>query len=157
MEIITSNVIREFYRNFLVGKEDECWNWFGTKDKGEYSRFGVNYKKYSGHVVSYCIANNLIRILEGCVLHDCDNPSCVNPKHLSYGTQQDNISDMVTKGRQAKGVEHGESKLIDKEVIEIRKRYKTEGISQTELAKQYNISQMTIQRIIHNKLWKHLV
>jgi hypothetical protein len=35
------------------------------------------------------------------VIHSCDNRLCINPEHLSLGTQQDNIRDCVHKGRQA--------------------------------------------------------
>jgi hypothetical protein len=35
------------------------------------------------------------------VLHSCDNRKCINPDHLSLGTQQQNIRDCLAKGRQA--------------------------------------------------------
>ena len=38
-------------------------------------------------------------LAEMCVLHTCDTPLCVNPSHLTAGTQLDNIADMHAKHR----------------------------------------------------------
>ena len=36
------------------------------------------------------------------IMHSCDHPWCVNPAHLSVGTQKDNMADCIAKGRKAK-------------------------------------------------------
>ena len=53
------------------------------------------------------------------VLHKCDNPKCCNPEHLFLGTNLDNINDMLSKGRNAKGFMFPHTKLssMDKEKI----------------------------------------
>ncbi len=33
--------------------------------------------------------------------HECDNPKCVNVKHLFIGSQSDNLKDAASKGRTA--------------------------------------------------------
>ncbi len=77
-----------------------------------------------GH--AFCKWNGWLNQIEELqVLHDCDNPSCCNPKHLFLGTCQDNVNDMFNKEREnkAKGISHGMSKLTEEDVIKIREKY----------------------------------
>jgi hypothetical protein len=48
-------------------------------------------------------------------MHECDNPPCLNPRHLHPGSPTDNVVDMYQKGRQgernyATGDRHGRSR-----------------------------------------------
>jgi len=136
-----------------VKKTNDCWQWTGTKDRDGYGRFRIPGKGLRGsHRIAWSLVNGTIPI-GLCVLHKCDNPSCVNPDHLFLGTQQDNIKDMVAKGRQSKmfGLRNPKCKLTDDQVREIRIAY-TEGIStQKELRIRYGVSVGQISDVVNNK------
>ena len=90
------------------------------------------------------------------VCHTCDNPSCVNPSHLFLGSRQDNVDDMVAKGRSTSGERNGKARLQAADVVAIRARYETGGALQTELAEEYGVSQVQISRIVNRKTWADL-
>lgn len=85
-----------------VKKLESCWEWQAGFNGNGYGAAYFNGKQYRAHRASWIMAHG--KIPNGMMLcHSCDNPKCVNPSHLFLGTQADNIADMVTKGRQAKG------------------------------------------------------
>jgi hypothetical protein len=96
---------------------DGCWIFTGSHGssiKNRHKSYGsVNlrgateqerflYVRSGAHVISWTI--HFGRVPDGFdVLHKCDNRRCVNPEHLFLGTNQDNMDDMVAKGRSLKG------------------------------------------------------
>ena len=82
------------------GGPDACWMWTGAlagRGYGKLRDVGVRRLLYA-HRVSWEVTNGPVP--DGfCVLHQCDNPACVNPSHLWVGTKKDNTQDMVRKGR----------------------------------------------------------
>lgn len=127
---------------------DECWNWTGTTTKGGYGRVGTDY----AHRIAARNAGVLTDESKY-VCHSCDNRLCVNPKHLFQGTHQENVADMVNKGRNRHGESVRTARLSRKDVLAIRA---STGMSQRELAKQYGVTQSAINFVIHRKTWKHL-
>jgi len=90
------------------------------------------------------------------IRHLDDNKLNNKIENLAWGTDQDNVNDKIKNGNCLKGEKHNSSKLTEKQVIEIRKKYIPIKYSTRKLAKEYNVHQMTIQHIINNKTWNHL-
>lgn len=90
------------------------------------------------------------------VRHKCDNPICCNPDHLLLGTQLENIQDRDKRGRTSKGEHRYNSKLTEKEVREIRKKYIPRKYGLPRLAKEYGVDFTTIDAIIKRRGWKHV-
>lgn len=103
--------IERFWK--CVVRTDGCWQWTGRqRHKFGYGVLGGNSPKHFGrrsievHRLSWII--HFGPIPKGlCVLHKCDNPECTRPDHLFLGTTQDNLADMRSKGREARGDRHG--------------------------------------------------
>lgn len=95
--------IEQRFMKFVSKSDNGCWLWIGAFEKNPrclpYGWFyWVGRGKLRAHRVSYELFVGELGKSQ-CVLHKCDNPKCVNPDHLSTGTQADNIRDMIAKGR----------------------------------------------------------
>lgn len=141
-----------------------CWLWTGGSRKGNgYGDIRVGVNTRPAHRVSWGLHNGIIP--EGLfVLHKCDNPSCVNPDHLFLGTHQDNMDDMVMKGRSytgphkpnpntfdRRGENNVKSILTDAQVYELRSKYMDGTFTSTRKeAEIYKVSPRCISLIINN-------
>ena len=78
-----------------------CWEWIASKTADGYGQFRYPTSTSSvkrAHRASYDYFYG--GIPEGKqVNHHCDNPGCVNPAHLYAGTQQENVDDLMARGR----------------------------------------------------------
>jgi len=134
---------------FDLNHIDSCWHWQGAKTMKGYGclSWGSD-KQYGAHEISYMIHKG--RILPGqLVRHTCDNPACVNPKHLIIGTAVDNMHDRDIRERS------GSAKLSIAEVREIKKIFTekyTYGLI-SKLARKYQVDPQAINDIYHNKTW----
>lgn len=153
LEANVAELGERFWSKVDIGGPDDCWEWKASRSSG-YGQFRLGGKMQRSHrLVIGLRAGD-----EGCALHSCDWPPCVNPAHLSIGTQEDNVSQRDARGRHVAtpGEDHGMSKLTDAEVLDIRARYATGQITQRALAEEYGVHFSLISLIIRRKIWTHL-
>lgn len=110
----------------------------------------------SAHVVSYEVHTGPVP--EGLyVLHSCDNKWCINPEHLFVGTQQDNIDDMVSKGRDGfAGEKNGKAILNEEKVRQIKNLLRDSGLSCRTIGERFGVSGPAIMQIKHGRNWGHI-
>lgn len=138
-----------------VKRNGKCLEWAGNKDKNGYGRMSVHNKSTLTHRIAWELSNGPIP--KGlCVLHKCDNPSCIRIDHLFLGDRIDNNHDCIRKGRANKrgliGEEHNLAKLTDADVMAIR----ASDERGKDLAERYDVEQTTITDVRKGKTWQHL-
>jgi hypothetical protein len=148
-----------------IEKTDSCWNVYGRNTGRGYpfvclQRNGFR-KTYVAHRVSFIhfkgsIPNGLF------VLHTCDNRGCINPDHLYAGTHQENMRDVVIRGRskghrwkRARGERSGRAKLTDAKVREARALFK-DGLPIRRIAARMGVDHKTMTQALHGITWSHV-
>jgi hypothetical protein len=144
-----------FWEKVKRAAPSECWLWIGSLNADGYGmlaggqdRPDVNLLR--AHRVSWEINRGQLSADQH-VLHHCDNPQCVNPKHLFLGDQVSNNADRDRKGRggDRSGERNGRTVVTDQQVAEIRAEYAKGGISQLALGAKYEISEVQVWRIVN--------
>jgi hypothetical protein len=150
-----------------IDKIDGCWIWNGSIHKKS-NKYGKDYKGkwdcgmfYMGriHMVAYRAAYILYKgiiDINAIVRHTCDNSLCVNPDHLILGTNKQNTSDSVERGRNVHGIKVWTSKLNEEKVKTILDRISS-GDTLTKIAQDYGMSIGAISLIKNGHNWKKVV
>ena len=132
------------------------WVWKQSKNAFGYGQARFHGKLYKAHNFAWRVWNQMYKPKKGeCVLHGCKMKHCVNPDSLRLGTGKENMADKVRDGTDNRGEKHRRAKLNDGNVLEIR-RLVTQGVSQSKLAKQYDVTPSAICNVVSGKRWKHL-
>lgn len=156
--------IERFMRKVAMVPIAGCWIWTSCSEKNskfDYGTFYLGKKFIRAHLASWQLHYGPIP--PGMkVCHQCDVPGCVNPDHLFLGTSQENMRDMVDKGRgrhfevAPRGEAHHKTTLADTDVLQIRSIYAGGGVSQAQLGKQFGVSQSSILKIVRRQRWGHV-
>ena len=142
----------------------ECVEHRGCCLPNGYGKLGRGGKTWLAHRYAWHAAFGPIP--EGMhVCHKCDNRRCIRPDHLFLGTRQDNMQDMIAKGRAKfvgfsspnyrapsprKGEKNGRATITPAIADEMRAQA---GRRQVDIAKQFCVSQATVWRVLTGKSW----
>jgi hypothetical protein len=137
-----------------VQKSDGCWLWTGGVMSTGYGFIFAEGRRHLTHRYSWALAHGSIPTLN--VLHRCDVRLCVRPDHLFLGTNQDNIDDMLAKGRNRRGSAKSQAKLTESDVVAIRERAAA-GELKARLAEEYGVTNRVIGEIVRFQRWKHVL
>lgn len=145
-------ILRFWQRVNLTADDSRCWV-YPIETKGDYPKVKINGKTWKANRFVWFLTHGYDTPM--IVRHACDNPHCVNPKHLLEGTKRDNAYDAMERGRNVKGETHGMSKLKEHQVREIRALVQ-QGTPLVHIAPLFNIRTVTVASIRDRRTWKHV-
>jgi len=123
---------------------DDCVLWPYGKDKG----YGVIFWNGRCQRVTRVLMERAGIDLAGReACHSCDNPTCVNPRHLFAGTHHENMTDATVKGIMRK-------KLTADDVRAIRAMKGT--MLQREIGAMFGVNQTVVGDIHRRVKWRHV-
>lgn len=144
----------------LVRDSAGCLNWQGAKTVNGYGqirlRSPVNHSVLVHRWVYQRAHGDIAAGLDIC--HHCDNRACAELSHLFAGTRQENMDDMVGKGRSpcSQGELSGKAVLTEADVREMASM-RSEGATHARIASKFQIHSSHVSRILSGKRWAHML
>lgn len=121
--------------------DNGCIKWTASCDSKGYGQFMMCGVPMRAHRAAYILFKGPIP-KRGIIMHSCDNRACVNPKHLSIGTQSENLVGMMQRQRRKYTLTENLARAI----------YADER-PQAAVAKDYGITQPQVARIKQGLTW----
>lgn len=132
-----------------------CLEWSRGHNAGGYGVYWSSERQRTGLVHHLALEQKLRRPLRAgyYALHHCDNPPCFEHEHLYEGTKSDNMRDRMARGKWAAPTNSPMwiPVLTEAQKEDIRARYARGGVICRELAAEFGVSTMTVNRAIRGR------
>ena len=96
---IADDVASRFWAMVERRGPDDCWEWTGARTPKGRGQFKLDGEIHSAPRIALALVGMRPDCDTLLACHTCDNPGCMNPAHLWWGTDRDNVRDMMGKGR----------------------------------------------------------
>ena len=138
--------------------DSNCWVWTAGKSGNGYGYIRVNGKLMGAHSAGWLLQTGEEPTF---LRHRCDNRLCVRASHLIDGEYAEqsrlNMQDKKDRGRgnNPKGEKHGQARLTESLVKEIRRRC-ADGASMAKVGREYGVGCAQVWRVVHRESWAHV-
>lgn len=148
-------VAREYFERVVLSHTgDKCLIWpFSTERTQGYGVVSMDGRRVRIHREACRLTHGEPPTPAHFAVHSCGRggQGCVSPQHVRWGTQTDNMADMVAHGTSFRGDRNPKAKLSEQAVIEIRSLCSTE--TRASLARRYGVSHGTIRSALRGRSW----
>jgi len=139
------------FRRLCATQTDDCVEWPHARN-----RHGYGLIRHEGRsTLTHRLALTLIDPPPApglSAIHSCDNPPCMNIRHLRWGTHDENMAEARDRSLLRTGDRHPMAKLTESQVQMIRDALEA-GQTGRSLARLYGVSEGTISMIRNGQRW----
>lgn len=143
----TDSAFRERVESY-IDRSGACWVWQGNCNPQGYGRMSL---MVNGRKSSVLIHRMLLLVYHETsakhlvARHACGRKNCVNPDHLTFGTQKQNVNDLWSTTTS--------SSFTFEDAERIRKDLAA-GVPLLDVAAKYNVKAYTVRRIRDGARWR---